>query len=98
MQKVTIVTFFFSALCHDHQITVAIQLLATNQEPLVTRKLRLRFISDQNKNIRGVITNKTGRTVQYESFNEFKLTLILEKDPTVLDYISQPETFEFFDD
>ncbi len=98
VQIVTIVTFFFSALCHDHQITVAIQLLATNRERLVTRKLRLRFISDQNKNIRGVITNKTGRTVQYGSFNEFKLTLILERDPTVLDYISQPETFEFFDD
>jgi hypothetical protein len=60
--------------------------------------LRLRFISDQNKNTRGDITNKTGRTVQYESFNEFKVTLMLERDPTVLDYISQPETFEFFED
>jgi hypothetical protein len=59
--------------------------------------LRLRFISELNKNIYSVITNKTGRTVQYESFYEFKLTLMLERDPTVLDYISQPETFEFFD-
>lgn len=58
----------------------------------------VRRVRTTGKNIRGVITNKTGRTVQYESFNEFKLILRLERDPAVLDYISQPETFEFFDD
>lgn len=58
----------------------------------------VRRVRTTGKNIRGVITNKTGRTVQYESFNEFKLILRLERDPTVLDYISQAETFEFFDD
>lgn len=58
----------------------------------------VRRVKTTGKSIRGVIINKTGHTVQYESFNEFKLILMLERDLTVLDYFSQPETFEFFDD
>lgn len=58
----------------------------------------VRRVRSTGKNIRGVLTNKADRTVQYESFNEFKLILLLERDPGVLDYISQPETFEFLDD
>lgn len=46
-------------------------------------------------NLRGIITNKTGRIVQYESFAERSLLLRLERDRTVSDYASQPETFVF---
>ncbi|NLF75721.1 MAG: hypothetical protein GX573_08485 [Chloroflexi bacterium] len=46
-------------------------------------------------NLRGTITNKTGHIVQYESFAERSLLLHLERDRTVRDYASQPETFVF---
>jgi hypothetical protein len=48
-----------------------------------------------SNNLRGTITNKTGRIVQYESFAERSLLLRLERDRTVRDYASQPETFVF---
>lgn len=47
------------------------------------------------QNLRGVITNKNGHTVQFESFAERTLLLLFERDRTVLDYRSQPETFAF---
>jgi hypothetical protein len=46
-------------------------------------------------NSRFVIINKTGKTVQCESFQERKLALLLERDHTVVDYISQPESLHF---
>jgi hypothetical protein len=49
-------------------------------------------------NLRGVTTNKLGHLVQFESEQERKLILLLERDPTVADYISQPETFCFCDE
>lgn len=48
-------------------------------------------------NLRGVITSKAGRTVQFESFAERVLLLLLERDQSVIDYRSQPETFDFTD-
>lgn len=48
-------------------------------------------------NLRGVVTSKTGRIVQFESFAERTLLLCLDRDRTVRDYNSQPETFEFYD-
>ncbi len=48
-------------------------------------------------NLPGVTTNKNGHTVQFESFAERILLLLFERDKTVLDYRSQPETFEFTD-
>jgi len=63
-----------------------------------TYRRRLWHFDANHRKTTSAITNKTGRTVQYESFNEFKLILRLERDPTVLDYFSQPETLEFFDD
>ncbi len=48
-------------------------------------------------NIRGVTTNKRGHLVQFESEQEHKLILLLERDATVADYFSQPETFHFQD-
>jgi len=57
----------------------------------------VRRVRTTGKNIRGVITSKTGRTVQYESLQEFKLILLLERDASVVDYISQPLVIEFND-
>jgi hypothetical protein len=49
-------------------------------------------------NFRGVTTNKRGHLVQFESEQERKLILLLERDPSVTDYISQPETLFFKDE
>lgn len=57
----------------------------------------VRRVVSMGQNLRGVITNKTGRTVQFESFAERTLLLLFERDRTVLNYRSQPETFEFTD-
>jgi hypothetical protein len=48
-------------------------------------------------NFCGVTTNKRGHLVQFESEQERKLILLLERDPSVTDYVSQPETL-FFED
>lgn len=48
-------------------------------------------------NIRGVTTNKRGRLVQFESEQERKLILLLERDATVIDFASQPEQLDFLD-
>lgn len=49
-------------------------------------------------NVRGVMTNKAGRAVQFESFLERSLLLRLDRDRTVRDYGSQPETFPFIEE
>jgi hypothetical protein len=51
-----------------------------------------------NKNIAGITTNKCGRLVQFESEQERKLILLLERDATVTDFISQPETLRYVDE
>lgn len=48
-------------------------------------------------NVRGVMTNKAGRAVQFESFLERSLLLRLDRDRTVRDYGSQPEKVPFID-
>ncbi len=48
-------------------------------------------------NIRGVTTNKRGHLVQFESELEHTLILLLERDPSVADYHSQPEVLHFRD-
>lgn len=58
----------------------------------------VRQVRSTGQNIRGVITNKVGRLVQFESWAERALILQLDRDPEVLDYGSQPETFEFIDE
>jgi hypothetical protein len=55
----------------------------------------VRRVTHIRGNIRGVTTNKRGRLVQFESEQERKLILLLERDCTVSDYISQPETLKF---
>lgn len=62
------------------------------RRPPTENSRRVRYIDG---NSRFVITNKTGKTVQCESFQERKLALLLERDQTVVDYISQPEPFVY---
>ncbi len=58
----------------------------------------VRRVTAIGQNMRGVMTNKAGRVVQFESFLERSLLLRLDRDPTAKDYGSQPETFQFSDD
>ncbi len=53
----------------------------------------VRRVAAIGNNLRGTITNKVGRIVQFESFAERSLLLRLERDRSVRDYASQPETF-----
>jgi hypothetical protein len=53
----------------------------------------VRRVASIGNNARGCIANKAGRLVQFESFAERSLLLRLERDATVRDYASQPETF-----
>ena len=57
----------------------------------------VRRVISLGNNFRGVTTNKRGHLVQFESEQERKLILLLERDPTVADYISQPEVLHFHD-
>lgn len=57
----------------------------------------VRRVISLGNNFRGVTTNKRGRLVQFESEQERKLILLLERDPTVADYCSQPEILRFCD-
>ena len=57
----------------------------------------VRRVRSMGLNLPGVTTNKNGHTVQFESFAERILLVLFERDKTVLDYRSQPETFEFTD-
>ncbi len=57
----------------------------------------VRRVTSMGLNLPGVTTNKNGYTVQFESFAERILLVLFERDKTVLDYRSQPETFEFKD-
>jgi hypothetical protein len=57
----------------------------------------VRRVTSMGLNLPGVTTNKNGHTVQFESFAERILCVLFERDKTVLDYRSQPETFEFTD-
>jgi hypothetical protein len=57
----------------------------------------VRRVISLGNNWRGVTTNKQGRLIQFESEQERKLILLLERDHTVIDYVSQPETLSFRD-
>ena len=48
-------------------------------------------------NLRGVLTNKRGHVVQFESELEHTLVLLFQRDPSVADYGSQPEILRFRD-
>jgi hypothetical protein len=57
-----------------------------------------RRVQNMGRNLRYTLTNKAGRVVQCESFQERKLALLLERDPTVRDYGSQPEQIRWIDE
>src|SRR5262245_47846797 len=57
----------------------------------------VRRIASIEGNLRYTITNKANETVQCESFQERKLTLLFDRDPTVQAYRSQAERFTFTD-
>jgi hypothetical protein len=57
----------------------------------------VRRVVSLGNNFRGVTTNKQGHIVQFESEQERKLILLLERDPGVIDYASQPEVLRFCD-
>ena len=58
----------------------------------------VRRVTSTGQNMCGVITNKAGHTVQFESFLERVLLLQFERDKSVIDYRSQPVTFTFTDE
>lgn len=58
----------------------------------------VRRVAAVGNNMRGVMTNKAGRVVQFESALERSLLLRLDRNRCVRDYGSQPETFHFADD
>src|SRR5260221_14514524 len=55
----------------------------------------VRRVKPMGDSLRHTLTSKTGRTIQCESFNEYKLVLCLERDKTVKDYLSQPEVLHY---
>ena len=57
----------------------------------------VRRVAPIDTNLRYAITSKAGETVQCESFQERKLTLLFDRDSTVLEYRSQPERFAWTD-
>jgi hypothetical protein len=57
----------------------------------------VRRVAPIGTNLRYAVTSKDGETVQCESFQERKLTLLFDRDSTVLEYRSQPERFAFTD-
>lgn len=57
----------------------------------------VRRVAPIGKNLRYAITSKANETVQCESFQERKVTLLFDRDPTVREYRSQPEQFAFTD-
>lgn len=57
----------------------------------------VRRVAPIGENLRYAITSKDDEIVQCESFQERKLTLVFDRDPTVQAYRSQPERFAFTD-
>ncbi len=53
----------------------------------------VRRVAPIDNNLRYAITSKADETVQCESFQERKLTLLFERDESVQEYRSQPERF-----
>jgi TnsA endonuclease N terminal len=53
----------------------------------------VRRVAPIDNNLRYAITSKADETVQCESFQERKLTLLFDRDPTIQEYRSQPIQF-----
>src|SRR6266699_3962587 len=57
----------------------------------------VRRVAPIGETLRYAITSKGDETIQCESFQERKLTLVFDRDPSVQAYRSQPERFAFTD-
>jgi|SRR2546429_2213249 len=57
----------------------------------------IRRVVPISSNLRYTITSKADETVQCESFQERKLTLLFDRDESIQEYRSQPERFAFTD-
>jgi hypothetical protein len=57
----------------------------------------VRRVRSNGQNLRYTLTNKVGEIIQCESHQERKLALLLERDPQVIDYRSQPEVLSWYD-
>ena len=57
----------------------------------------IRRVASIGNNLRYTITSKADETVQCESFQERKLTLLFDRDESIQEYKSQPERFAFTD-
>ncbi len=57
----------------------------------------IRRVAPIGNNLRYTITSKADATVQCESFQERKLTLLFDRDESIQEYSSQPERFAFTD-
>src|SRR6266568_2227490 len=57
----------------------------------------IRRVTPIGNNLRYAITSKDDETVQCESFQERKLTLLFDRDSAIQAYRSQPERFTFTD-
>jgi hypothetical protein len=56
-----------------------------------------RRVRSNGQSLCGVVTNKAGRTVQFESFAERSLLLRLDRSADVQDYLSQPDPILYRD-
>lgn len=56
-----------------------------------------RRVRSNGQTLCGVVTNKAGRTVQFESFAESSLLLRLDRSADVRDYLSQPDPIPYRD-
>jgi hypothetical protein len=56
-----------------------------------------RRVHSNGQTLYGVVTNKAGRTVQFESFAERSLLLRLDRSADVQDYLSQPDPIPYRD-
>ncbi len=57
----------------------------------------VRRVQHIDGNIPIIHTNKAGRTIQCESYLEYRAAIKLDHDSHIKDYISQPETIHFVD-
>lgn len=57
----------------------------------------VRRVRSNGQSLRYTLTNKAGEIIQCESHQERKLALLLERDPQVADYRSQPEVLRWYD-
>src|SRR5713101_8431989 len=57
----------------------------------------VRRVAPIDNNLRYAVASKADETVQCESFQERKLTLLFDRDPTIQEYRSQPLQFVFTD-